>query len=387
MAEESEQQEQKNEVKENGTSEEKETNEKEEKTESDEEGSDDESSEEELGLLERPVEILDRKRDRKSTERLALEKYEKQKTPKEELDFSTGKGKVIGEIPYVKHMIDKTHSEDMMTLYRLVFLCSYKPKASFLKKNLRTFRGYPFEKDSKHYQKAANMVDRITLPYIKFVHEIFGLEKSGDKEANKERLLNFLMEPKDLETPIPVKKPKVKKTPKKKKKKSPKKSSSKSKKETKSAEEVSSAGESDDEKEDGEEAENDEKKKVAKEEKKKKASPKKKPADKEKTKKSEKKKQTKQPTIKLPTPKKKKTPKKRKADDDSDDDDEPLVKKAKDEPSDAELKKVVSLILQGADLEQITMKTVVKQVYEKYPSIDLTPRKDFIKNTVKEIIS
>lgn len=377
---------QNNEVKENGATNEKENNvtdEKEEKTESGEEGSEDESSEEELGLLERPVEILDRKRDRKSTERLALEKYEKQKTPKDELDFSAGRGKVIGEIPYVKHMIDKTHSEDMQTLYRLLFLCSYKPKIVILKKNLRTFCGYPFEKESKHYQKASNMVDRITLPYIKFVQEIFGLEKSGDKEANKERLLNFLMEPKDLETPIPVKKPKVKKTPKKKKKKSPKKSS-KPKKEAKSAEEVSSAGESDGE----EEGENEEKKKVAKEEKKKKASPKKKSTDKEKAKKSEKKKQTKQPTIKLPTPKKKKTPKKRKADDDSDDDDdEPLVKKAKDEPSDAELKKVVSLILQGADLEQITMKTVVKQVYEKYPSIDLTPRKDFIKNTVKEIIS
>jgi len=40
-----------------------------------------------LGILERPVEILDRKRDRKSTDRLALEKYTQPKTPKEELDF------------------------------------------------------------------------------------------------------------------------------------------------------------------------------------------------------------------------------------------------------------------------------------------------------------
>lgn len=71
----------------------------------------------------------------------------------------------------------------------------------------------------------------------------------------------------------------------------------------------------------------------------------------------------KQPTIKLPSPKKKKSvsPKKRKAEDDSDDD-EPLVKKAREEPSDAELKKVVSSILKGADLEHLTMKTVVKQV-------------------------
>ena len=92
----------------------------------------------------------------------------------------------------------------------------------------------------------------------------------------------------------------------------------------------------------------------------------KKKTDSEKKKKIEsKKKAPKQPTIKLPSPKKKKpaSPKKRKAEEDSDDD-EPLVKKVKEElPTDSELKKVVSSILQGADLEHLTMKTVVKQVW------------------------
>ena len=66
----------------------------------------------------------------------------------------------------------------------------------------------------------------------------------------------------------------------------------------------------------------------------------------------------------MPKKKKETSPKKRKAEDDSmdDDDDEPLVKKTKSEPTDADLRKVVSAILKDADLEQVTMKTVVKQV-------------------------
>lgn len=69
-------------------------------------------------------------------------------------------------------------------------------------------------------------------------------------------------------------------------------------------------------------------------------------------------------TIKISVPKKKKdSPKKRKAEVvDSDEDDEPLVKKTKSEPTDTELRTVVSAILKNADLEQVTMKTVVKQV-------------------------
>jgi len=372
-------------IKENGSAKE----EKDEKEQTVEDGGDSEddgeSSEEELGLLERPVEILDRKRDRKSTERLALEKFSKPKTPRDELDFETGRGKKLGDIPYVKHMLDKTPADDLKFMHRLLFF--KQQKVTMVKKSIRTFCGYPFDKESKFYERADDQMNKLVMPALRLILGILGLEKVGDKIAVKERLLEFLMEPKDLEKPIPGKKPKAaKKTPKKKKKKSPSKKSS-SKKEGNSTEDVSEASESENDEE--EKGEDDEKKEVASAEKKKK-SPKKKAAEKkEKPKKTEKKK-PKQPTIKLPTPKKKKAAaspaKKRKADDDSDDD-KPLVKKVKEEPSDADLKKVVSSILKDADLEQITMKTVVKQVYDKYPNVDLTPRKDFIKNTVKEIIS
>lgn len=347
-----------------------------EEKEENEEESDGESSEEELGSLEKPVEILDRKRDRKSTDRLALEKYSQPKTPKEELDYTQGKGAKFGDIPYIKHQLDKNNAEELKTMHRILF--QKVAKATMVKKHIRTFCGFPFEKDSTHYNKVDSLLDKIVMPQLKFILGVLGLERNGDKLAVKERLLEFLLKPTDIEKPIPGKKKKTEKKSTTKK--------SKPKKEGKSTEGDAGSdidGDSDDEGEDGEKKE----KKVEK--KKKSVSPKKKTPKKDTPKKTEKKKKTpKQAAIKLPVPKKKKaaTPKKRKAEDDSEDD-EPLVKKTKGEPNDAELKKVVSSILQDADLEQITMKNVVKQVYEKYPDFDLTPRKDFIKNTVKEIIS
>ena len=53
----------------------------------------------------------------------------------------------------------------------------------------------------------------------------------------------------------------------------------------------------------------------------------------------------------------------------------------------AELKTVVSGLLKGADLDNVTMKAVLKDVYAKYPEVDLALKKDFLKKTVKDIIS
>ncbi|XP_055313683.1 protein DEK isoform X1 [Sitodiplosis mosellana] len=71
-------------------------------------------------------------------------------------------------------------------------------------------------------------------------------------------------------------------------------------------------------------------------------------------------------------------------------DDEPLSKKAKPSPSpptDDEIKKIVKEILDKANLEEITMKTVCRNVYSKYPDFDLSHKKEFIKTTVKSLIS
>lgn len=75
--------------------------------------------------------------------------------------------------------------------------------------------------------------------------------------------------------------------------------------------------------------------------------------------------------------------------DGSSSEDEPLVKKTKNTqpPTDDEIKTLIKSILEGANLEEITMKTVCQRVYGHYPDFDLTHKKDFIKSTVKSLIS
>lgn len=52
---------------------------------------------------------------------------------------------------------------------------------------------------------------------------------------------------------------------------------------------------------------------------------------------------------------------------------------------DDEIKKIVKEILDKANLEEITMKTVCRHVYSKYPDFDLSHKKEFIKTTVKSV--
>uniref|UniRef100_A0A8C6XVV5 Protein DEK n=1 Tax=Naja naja TaxID=35670 RepID=A0A8C6XVV5_NAJNA len=66
-------------------------------------------------------------------------------------------------------------------------------------------------------------------------------------------------------------------------------------------------------------------------------------------------------------------------------DDEPLIKKLKKPPTDEELKETVKKLLADANLEEVTMKQICKEVYKNYPSYDLSDRKEFIKKAVKEV--
>lgn len=52
---------------------------------------------------------------------------------------------------------------------------------------------------------------------------------------------------------------------------------------------------------------------------------------------------------------------------------------------DEEIKTYVKSLLEGANLELITMKKVCQDVYAHYPDFDLAHKKDFIKTTVKNV--
>ncbi|XP_035607021.1 protein DEK-like isoform X2 [Oncorhynchus keta] len=72
---------------------------------------------------------------------------------------------------------------------------------------------------------------------------------------------------------------------------------------------------------------------------------------------------------------------------DSSDDDEPLIKMIKKPPTDEQLKETVKTLLKDANLEEMTMKKICQKVYDTYPDYDLTSRKDYVKQTVKTLIS
>ncbi|GFW58717.1 protein DEK [Trichonephila clavipes] len=76
--------------------------------------------------------------------------------------------------------------------------------------------------------------------------------------------------------------------------------------------------------------------------------------------------------------------KRKRVDDDTDEssDEKPNAKKAK-MPTDDEIKQLVKRILDSANLQEITMKKVIKQVAEAYPDCDLSHKKAFIKTTIK----
>ncbi|XP_029959098.1 protein DEK [Salarias fasciatus] len=72
---------------------------------------------------------------------------------------------------------------------------------------------------------------------------------------------------------------------------------------------------------------------------------------------------------------------------DSSDEDEPLIKMIKKAPSDDQLKETLQNLLKEADLEEMTMKQICQRVFDLYPDHDLSSRKDFIKQTVRALLT
>jgi len=357
----------------NGNHAEGETNGDEKKTTENGDNEDDgESSEEELGLLEKPIEILTSKRVRKSVD--AYIEPVKEGHKDDEFDYTKGGGLKLGDIPFIKHNIDRADTEDLTVLHRMMY--RRVGQANKVKKNIREFCGWPFDEESKEFKSIrSNVIDRLLKEAMRWTLKLLGLDKSDDMEENRAALIEFLKKPVMIEKEIPKRKSstggkKKSKTPKKKTSKAKKKKSKETVKEDGAESDVSDASSNDDSSAEEEE------------EKPKKKTPAKKATPAKKTPKGG-------TPVKIALPvKKASAKKKRKSTAASDSEDEaPLKKKGNKPPTDAELKKVVSAILKDADLETVTMKNVVKQVYDKYTSFDLSERKDFIKSTVKELIS
>ncbi|XP_074538753.1 protein DEK [Halichoeres trimaculatus] len=410
-------------------------------------------------------EILEGKRTKKTVERLDFQAPKQ----KEKLKFGDGSGDKLGDIPRSDYQITKMKPADLKPLHTILF--DRPGKMATIKKNLRLFNGFPFDADSEQYAKKREKLlknSNFTNSKLKVVCGVLDLEKKGTHSDLVDRIMTFLIAPKNSGKRLPVKKKRKSKkklsgddsksSTKKKSKPKPRSSSSspkKSKTGSKSKAIVmdSSSDEDDDEEdekagaeaeaegsdtedkasekeedpsdkseessdEEEEEDEDDEESPKSKSSKGKPAPKKSAPVKRQRTpaKKSgpPKKRAKKDVSDKSESeaeseaeekPKKKKSApakpaaKTKKADsssnsktntntaEDSSDDDEPLIKMIKKAPSDEQLKETVQSLLKEANLEEMTMKQICQRVFDTYPDHDLTGKKDYIKQTVKSLIT
>ena len=66
-----------------------------------------------------------------------------------------------------------------------------------IKKNIKKFNGFDFKKDSDEYTKKVASLHKYEVKHLKSVCEMLDLQKTGPKDDIIERILDFLLEPKD----------------------------------------------------------------------------------------------------------------------------------------------------------------------------------------------
>uniref|UniRef100_H3AQ21 Protein DEK n=1 Tax=Latimeria chalumnae TaxID=7897 RepID=H3AQ21_LATCH len=348
----------------------------------DEEYDDDDDEKKEKSL------IVEGKREKKKVERLSF-----QVTPpkKEPFALGEGKGEKLGDIERIKYFLGRMQADELKPLHKLLF--NRPGVISSVKRNIRLFSGFPFEKGSDHYKKKEEMLKKYKKVSLKMICGALDLEKSGDNSELVARILNFLMKPKSTGQGLPKSKSKSKskrKTSKGGKRESSGSGSARKSKASKSEEILSDWSSSEEEKKKKDESSEEGDKGSDEEEEEEEKTPKKtakkeKPAPKATPK--SKKQATKPSSVKKAdssTTKKSQSSVKKESESEDSSDDEPLIKKLKKPPTDEELKGTVKKLLASANLEEVTMKQICKKVYENYPDYDLAERKDFIKKAVKE---
>lgn len=340
---------------------------------------DDEEEEEEEEEKEKSL-IVEGKREKKKVERLTMQVSSLQREP---FTIAQGKGQKLCEIERIHFFLSKKKTDELRNLHKLLY--NRPGTVSSLKKNVGQFSGFPFEKGSIQYKKKEEMLKKFRNAMLKSICEVLDLERSGVNSELVKRILNFLMHPKPSGKPLPKSKKSSSKGNKKERNSS---GMARKAKRTKCPEILSDESSSDEEeKKNKEESSEDEDKESEEEQPPKKTSKREKPKQKA-TPKS--KKSVKGANVKKAdssTTKKNQNSSKKESESEDSSDDEPLIKKLKKPPTDEELKETVKKLLASANLEEVTMKQICKEVYENYPAYDLTERKEFIKTTVKELIS
>ncbi|XP_035529116.1 protein DEK, partial [Morone saxatilis] len=148
-------------------------------------------------------EILEGKRAKKTVVRLDFQAPKQ----KEKLKIGDGSGDKLGDIPRTGYQISKMKPADLKPLHIILF--DRPGKMATLKKNLRLFNGFPFDADSEQYAKKREKLlknSHFTNSILKVVCGVLDLEKKGTQSDLVDRIMNFLIAPKNSGKRLPVKK-------------------------------------------------------------------------------------------------------------------------------------------------------------------------------------
>uniref|UniRef100_A0A8P4K799 DEK proto-oncogene n=1 Tax=Dicentrarchus labrax TaxID=13489 RepID=A0A8P4K799_DICLA len=156
-----------------------------------------------LSKISAAGEIIEGKRAKKTVERLDFQAPKQ----KEKLKIGDGTGDKLGDIPRTGYQISKMKLADLKPLHIILF--DRPGKMATLKKNLRLFNGFPFDADSEQYAKKREKLlknSHFTNPILRFVCGVLDLEKKGTHSDLVDRIMNFLIAPKNSGKRLPVKK-------------------------------------------------------------------------------------------------------------------------------------------------------------------------------------
>ncbi|RZC40689.1 DEK, partial [Asbolus verrucosus] len=190
---------------ENSKSEVKASDKKEEKAkakeEEEDENSDQEDEESEKGgdeekevpLLDQPLEKSG-KRERKNVQRFN-EEFSSDSKESSKIDIPNGSGTALGNIPRIDASISRFKNDDMKLFHRILFKTT--GKSTMIKKNIKKFNGFDFKKDSDEYTKKVASMHKCEVKQLKSICEMLDLQKTGSKDDIIERIIEFLLDPKD----------------------------------------------------------------------------------------------------------------------------------------------------------------------------------------------
>lgn len=156
---------------------------------------DDDANNKSTALFDQPL-TVEGIRQRKSTQRFQLVQPE---APK--VEILKGSGVRLGDIARIENNINKYNVKDLKKLYKICF--SQVGRKKEMKKDLKQFNGFNFNRHSSEYEQKKNKLLNLKLMELILLCDLLDLKKFDTKIALVLRILQFLLKPVDSGRIVP----------------------------------------------------------------------------------------------------------------------------------------------------------------------------------------